>query len=488
MDGVTRTYNAANQLVDDGTDTLTYDDKGNLTNDGTNAYTWDRANRLLSMGGISYQYNGAGNRISRDNGVDVTQYLLDLQPGLSVVLSETQGASVTRYVHSRRGIHAQEDASGNWAWMVQDGLGSVRGVVDDALDVLWTGNPAPYGEYFSETGTRQSPYLFTGEYTDPITALVHLRARDYAPGLGVFASLDPAETRNRYAYASANPVNLVDSSGLIGELPNHWADCIGHPVDSLDQRSHSDLRRRFSRRRGLNFQTSQKDCEDKCFWRRSGLITTLLLGEDPAYTACIDGCRCNQLGEKREQLRASALSGCERLVNLIEYAVEQFDYEDTVRLSDDISCALTNARGPHTVILAALKFDESLILGSGGWLDEYDDDTTNQAFHLWSNLNTTAQGGSWLQVEIGNYAHECRGIGRQYPDPETSIEDVRLTNIGLHMGYAIRQGVVQPNQLAEFVRLTVCEGGQPFPFTDEQLGIYSQSDECLAAPSADENR
>jgi RHS repeat-associated protein len=110
-----------------------------------------------------------------------------------VVLSETQGANVTRYVHSRRGIHAQEDPVGAWSWMAQDGLGSVRGVVDDALGVLWTGNPSPYGEYFSETGTRQSPYLFTGEYTDPITELVHLRARDYHPALGVFASLDPVE-------------------------------------------------------------------------------------------------------------------------------------------------------------------------------------------------------------------------------------------------------------------------------------------------------
>ena len=130
---------------------------------------------------------------------------------------------VTRYVHSRRGIHAQEDASGSWAWMAQDGLGSVRGVVDDAPGVLWTGSPAPYGVYFGETGTRQSPYLFTGEYTDPITALVHLRARDYHPALGVFASLDPFEglpttpmTLNRYGYASSNPIN-----GAVGELIFH---------------------------------------------------------------------------------------------------------------------------------------------------------------------------------------------------------------------------------------------------------------------------
>ena len=47
------TYNAANQLTGDGTNTYTYDANGNLTSDGTNSYTWDRANRLLSFGGSS---------------------------------------------------------------------------------------------------------------------------------------------------------------------------------------------------------------------------------------------------------------------------------------------------------------------------------------------------------------------------------------------------------------------------------------------------
>jgi RHS repeat-associated protein len=244
MDGVTRTFNAANQLVDDGTDTLTYDDKGNLTNDGVNAYTWDRANRLLSMGGVSYAYDGLSNRISRDNGVDVTKYLLDLQPGLSVVLSATEDSDVTRYVHSPRGIHAQEDNAGVWTHPLQDGLGNVRSVVDNALSVLWTGNPAPYGEYFSETGTRQSPYLFTGEYTDPITGLVHLRARDYHPALGVFASLDPFEgiadrpmSLNGYMYVEGDVPNLTDSSGDCPENP-WWNDIPGQRCKWLANELH----------------------------------------------------------------------------------------------------------------------------------------------------------------------------------------------------------------------------------------------------------
>lgn len=69
-------------------------------------------------------------RVNQTISGQVTQYLLDLQPGLDVVLSETTGANTTRYVHSPRGIHAQQDAGGNWEWRAQDGLGSARAVVD----------------------------------------------------------------------------------------------------------------------------------------------------------------------------------------------------------------------------------------------------------------------------------------------------------------------------------------------------------------------
>jgi hypothetical protein len=48
--GLSRTYNAANQMLNDGTNTLDYDDNGNLLEEGVNNYAWDRPNRLLSIG------------------------------------------------------------------------------------------------------------------------------------------------------------------------------------------------------------------------------------------------------------------------------------------------------------------------------------------------------------------------------------------------------------------------------------------------------
>ncbi len=156
----------------------------------------------------------------------IVRCLLDLQPSLSVVLTESQGANVTRYVHVPRGIHAQKDSAGNWEWMVNDGLGSVREVVDNNLNVEWTGSPDPYGVYFNEVGTRQSIFMFTGEMLDDIGLQYH-RKRYYSPALGVFPSLDPFEgmwdvpmTINRCGYVSGNTINYVDLSGLCWANPN----------------------------------------------------------------------------------------------------------------------------------------------------------------------------------------------------------------------------------------------------------------------------
>lgn len=238
MNGTTRTYNAANQMTTDGINTLTYDANGNLTNDGTNAYTWDRANRMLSRGANnSYAYDGLGNRVQQTVSSVVTDYLLDLQPGLAKVLRESDGTNTTYFTHGPRGIQAQHIPStpstpatwGNVSWghfnwgdtgaaanvvqyHLQDGLGSVRGVVDNNAVLSGLVVYDPYGT----PDVSVDNFGFTGEYTDP-TGQLYLWARYYNPSMGTFTALDPAETRNRYAYVSGNPINRRDPSGLFDE-------------------------------------------------------------------------------------------------------------------------------------------------------------------------------------------------------------------------------------------------------------------------------
>lgn len=69
-------------------------------------------------------------------------------------------------------------------------------------------------------GTTTSVYGFAGEQTDA-TGLVYLRARYYEAGQGRFITRDMWEgdyeqplSLNRWNYVQANPVNLIDPSGL----------------------------------------------------------------------------------------------------------------------------------------------------------------------------------------------------------------------------------------------------------------------------------
>lgn len=210
-DGVTRTYNAANQMTNDGTNTLTYDNNGNLTGNGTDTYTWDRANRLLSVGNHSYVYDGLGNRVQQTVSSVVTNHLNDVQPGLTKLLAQSTGTNVDRFVHAPRGIHAVDDGS-EWNFYANDGLGSVRAVVDDMAVVQSSMSFDPYG---MPLGTNPDNFGFTGEQTDA-NGLNYRRARYYDPTLGIWTAEDLLETPNRYAYVGGNPTNFVDMNGLQG--------------------------------------------------------------------------------------------------------------------------------------------------------------------------------------------------------------------------------------------------------------------------------
>jgi RHS repeat-associated protein len=230
------TYNAANQITNSG---FTYDNNGNLTSDSTNTHTWDRANRLLNMGGAAYKYDALGNRIRQTVGSIVTNYLLDLQSALPTLLIERSNQSFdynTKYIHGPRGVDAHFDNVGNWTWMLQDGLGSVRSVIGETFLLQHVQHFAPYGEVFNKISSQfanEEPYSFTGEWMDD-NGLLYLRARYYNPALGTFLSLDPFEgtpdrpmSLNGYSYVGGNPVNRVDRTGrqevcLVG---SEWVIC-----------------------------------------------------------------------------------------------------------------------------------------------------------------------------------------------------------------------------------------------------------------------
>ncbi|MBI3242750.1 MAG: hypothetical protein HYZ49_10705 [Chloroflexi bacterium] len=206
-------YDIANRLISVNGTAYIWDNNGNLLNDGTNEYTYDAANRLTSVTGggntSSYAYNGLGDRVSQTvNGV-TTNYTLDLNTGLTQVLSD--GTNTYLYGNGRIG----ELQPGGFVYHLGDALGSVRQLADATGEVTLARSFEPFGSPLTSVGAGSSVFAFTGEQFDGATGLTFLRARFYASATGRFLTKDPsrAET-NLYVYAAASPVLFTDPSGL----------------------------------------------------------------------------------------------------------------------------------------------------------------------------------------------------------------------------------------------------------------------------------
>jgi len=210
------TYDDANRMTSVNGVTITWDNNGNLRNDGINNYTYNGANRLIAYSnGIdssSYTYNGLGDRLSQTvNGV-TTEYTLDLNTGLSQVL--TDGENTYLYGLSRLGQEATTTE-----FFLGDALGSVRQLTNGYGEVTLSKSYDPFGNNLLSLGTGETVFGFTGETTDA-NGLINLRARYFNPEQGRFITRDTWEgdvntppSLNRFTYAHDNPVMNTDPSG-----------------------------------------------------------------------------------------------------------------------------------------------------------------------------------------------------------------------------------------------------------------------------------
>ncbi|NJM08578.1 hypothetical protein HC891_23920 [Candidatus Gracilibacteria bacterium] len=163
-DGVqvqSRSYNAANQVIG-----FSYDAAGNLLSDGTTTSAYDALNRQTSAGSTSYTYNGDGVLVQENS----TAYTQDLASPLSQILHD----GTTSYVYGHERLRAV-----NGPWYLADALGSVRATLNDTGAALATATYAPFGTV--ETSAI-APFGFTGERQ--VGDAVYLRARGMIPGKG----------------------------------------------------------------------------------------------------------------------------------------------------------------------------------------------------------------------------------------------------------------------------------------------------------------
>lgn len=216
-----------------------YDAAGNLIQNGTTTYTYDAENRLIAAVGNgyadSYVYDGDGQRIEKctegtmpgscTTNASGTFYWKQTD-GTTIAESGLGGFWTAVYGAVRGRVATRTDVSGNSGvihYYFQDHLHSTSVVTDCCGNILNESDYYPYGSEIVITGNDANRYKFTGKERDSEFGLDNFGARYNASTMGRFMTPDPSnlsvdfwlpQTWNRYAYALNNPVAIVDRNGL----------------------------------------------------------------------------------------------------------------------------------------------------------------------------------------------------------------------------------------------------------------------------------
>jgi RHS repeat-associated protein len=226
-------YDAADELTGSsgpgGSVVYGYDGRGEQTSAGAVGYGYDLAGRLTSatVAGTTtvYGYDGDGNRLSATAGASTVEYLWDINNDLPELALERSGAGapLRAYVRGLDTVALLE--GGARFYYHHDRLGSVTALTSASGASEWLYSYEPFGS--PRTTSRPDPSApvnplgFTGQYQDPGSGLLNLRARQYDEASGRFLSTDPAPAgptepyTDAYDYAGQDPVNQYDLAGTL---------------------------------------------------------------------------------------------------------------------------------------------------------------------------------------------------------------------------------------------------------------------------------
>ena len=131
-----------------------------------------------------------------------------------------EGTSCARMIFAEGQRAIQQVGTGSISYFHADHLGSTSVLTDgngtSEEDLVYY----PYGETFTNTGTADVAYKYTGKERDGSTGLYFYEARYYDAALGRFISADtivpdPTDPQafNRYSYVINNPLRYTDPTG-----------------------------------------------------------------------------------------------------------------------------------------------------------------------------------------------------------------------------------------------------------------------------------
>ena len=229
-----------NQIWDDGDGVYQYDAAGNLLQDGTHGYVYDAENRLTCVKGsdgtctsynaMLYLYDGQGQRVGKQQADTLEDYVYDPQ-GHIISVHDGSANLLRSELYSPDGRHVSTWEGNTWStsnlfWNHADWLGTERVRTNSSGVVVQSFTDTPYGMNFaSDSSADVSPMHFTGKQRDYESGLDYFGARFFGGGnsLGRFMIPDPLgqdaaepgnpQSWNMYAYAGNNPTTNVDPDG-----------------------------------------------------------------------------------------------------------------------------------------------------------------------------------------------------------------------------------------------------------------------------------
>lgn len=187
----------------------------------TTIYTYDQAGNLTAVQrrefgktpaiNETYAYDGAGLRASQAIAGAKSYLTWDESGGLPLLLNDGQ----TNYIYGPGGLPAEQISSEVVTYYHHDQLGSTRMLTTGSGSATGMFTYGAFGALISSSGTQATPLGYAGQYTNSQSGLIYLRARVYDPATGQFLTRDPQNTitRQPYAYAFDNPLNMSDPNG-----------------------------------------------------------------------------------------------------------------------------------------------------------------------------------------------------------------------------------------------------------------------------------
>lgn len=228
------TYDDQDRLLSYGATTYTYGANGELatatTGSDTTMYTYDARGNLRSVTlpdstEIEYLVDGRSRRIGRKvNGVIERRWVYQDQLNPVAELNAA-GEVLAEFVYATK--TNVPDVMTTYSGGVQvatyrivsDHLGSVRLVIDTTTGAIAQRlDYDEFGQVLLDTNPGFQPFAFAGGIYDPATGLVRFGARDYDSRTGRWTAKDPIGFSGGdtylYSYASGEPINRLDPSGL----------------------------------------------------------------------------------------------------------------------------------------------------------------------------------------------------------------------------------------------------------------------------------